>query len=149
MRRVAAKCLTVVSVLIGLNASGPAQELESAQTEYLSNCAGCHGGDGKGGGPLASKLKTKPADLTVLAKKNSGVFPVKEIYQSIDGRTATESHGDREMPLWGCRYDDSPIPRRKGYKPKPTESFLNLPCEAIVGNRILAIVTYLSQIQEK
>src|SRR6476660_6048391 len=96
MRRIAAKSLTVVSVLIGLNASGPAQDLASGQTEYLSNCAGCHGSDGKGSGPLASKLKTKPADLTVLAKKNNGVFPVREIYQSIDGRTVTGSHGDRE-----------------------------------------------------
>jgi hypothetical protein len=110
-----------------------------------------HGPDGKGNGPVAPKLKTKPADLTTVAKRNNGVFPLTAVYQTIDGRKATGSHGGREMPIWGCRYEVTPIKRKKAYRPKPTESLLNLPCdsEATIGSRILTIVGYLSQIQEK
>ncbi|MGB7772065.1 MAG: hypothetical protein WBL43_09525 [Pseudolabrys sp.] len=76
----------------------------------MSSCAPCHGADGKGKGPLsANKLKTKPADLTALAKKNNGVFPVSAVYEAIDGRNAIESHGAREMPIWGCRHTPSPV----------------------------------------
>ena len=31
---------------------------------FRTNCFVCHGLDGTGNGPLASKLETKPADLT-------------------------------------------------------------------------------------
>ena len=42
---------------------------------FRAHCAACHRSDGKGGGPLASKLKTEAPDLTQLAKKNDGQFP--------------------------------------------------------------------------
>lgn len=35
---------------------------------YTTWCASCHGTSGKGDGPAASDLKTKPTDLTMLAK---------------------------------------------------------------------------------
>src|SRR5262245_32401687 len=38
-------------------------------------CAPCHGKDGKGRGPVATALKTLPADLTKLSSANGGVFP--------------------------------------------------------------------------
>ncbi len=44
---------------------------------YHAHCAACHGSDGKGNGPAAAALKTKPADLTVLAKNNGGKFPTE------------------------------------------------------------------------
>ena len=44
-----------------------AQDADKGQAEYMENCAGCHGADAKGAGPLSAKLKTKPADLTMLA----------------------------------------------------------------------------------
>jgi Cytochrome C oxidase, cbb3-type, subunit III len=103
MQEAAAKWL-MVSLMIGLNASGWAQDLDAGKAEYLSNCAPCHGTDGKGKGPLSSKLKTKPADLTTFAKKNNGVFPLSAVYEAVDGRNATGSHGTREMPIWGCRH---------------------------------------------
>jgi hypothetical protein len=76
MGRVTANWLVAVSVMIGFCASGWAESVDAGKTEYLSSCADCHGPDGKGTGPLASKLKTKPADLTIIAKKNNGVFPL-------------------------------------------------------------------------
>jgi hypothetical protein len=39
--------------------------------------------------PELGLLKTKPADLTTIAKKNNGVFPSAEIYEAIDGRNVT------------------------------------------------------------
>jgi len=73
--------------------------------EYQSSCAACHGIDAKGAGPVSKELKTPPTDLTVLSKKNNGVFPYDMVYQVIDGRNSTiASHGTHEMPIWGYRF---------------------------------------------
>jgi mono/diheme cytochrome c family protein len=157
MQKPAAKWLMVASVIIALNASGRAEDLDAGKAEYLSSCATCHGADGKGEGPLSSKLKTKPADLTTFAKKNNGVFPVGAVYEAIDGRNTIESHGAREMPIWGCRHTPSPISPSKTVKPKVYkqrdryESHLDLSCDAedVIGNRILSVIEYLRRIQEK
>ena len=58
----------------------------------------------KGDGPVSKDLKTRPADLTVLAKKNNGVFPFNAVYQIIDGREPIASHGTREMPIWAMAF---------------------------------------------
>jgi mono/diheme cytochrome c family protein len=84
MQKAAAKWLMVASVIIGLSASGLAQDLDAGKAEYLSSCSTCHGSDGKGNGPLGSRLRTKPPDLTIFAKKNNGVFPVSAVYEAID-----------------------------------------------------------------
>jgi hypothetical protein len=157
MRKPAAKWLMVASVIIGLNAYGWTEDLDAGKAEYLSSCAACHGADAKGNGPLSSKLKAKPADLTTFAKKNNGVFPVSAVYEAIDGRNAIETHDAREMPIWGCRHTPSPVsptkkPKRKVYRaPDPYESHLDLSCdpEDVIGNRILSVIDYLRRIQEK
>jgi mono/diheme cytochrome c family protein len=157
MRKAAAKWLFIVGLIIGLNASARAEEVEAGKAEYLTSCAPCHGTDGKGSGPLSSRLKTKPIDLTTLAKKSNGVFPLSAVYEAVDGRNATGSHGSREMPIWGCRRVSSPISptktlKRKVHKePDRYESHLDLSCdpEDVIGNRILSVVEYLRRIQEK
>lgn len=68
---------------------------------YRAHCAACHGAEGKGNGPVASALKTKPADLTVLAKNNGGKFPEEQARKFIAGEEVLASHGSREMPVWG------------------------------------------------
>ena len=108
MQKAAAKWLMVAGVT-GMTLSCWAEEVDAGKAEYLSNCAPCHGIDGKGKGPLSSKLKAKPADLTTFAKKNNGVFPLSAVYEAIDGRNATGSHDNREMPIWGCRRVSSPV----------------------------------------
>ena len=50
---------------------------------------------------LASILKAKPADLTVLAKNNGGQFPSARVRKTIPGEDILASHGSREMPIWG------------------------------------------------
>src|SRR6266853_745741 len=52
---------------------------------FRAHCAACHGSDAKGNGPLASALKAKPTDLTVLAKKNGGQFPSARARKTITG----------------------------------------------------------------
>lgn len=42
---------------------------------FRTYCATCHGSDAKGTGPMASSLKAKVPDLTILAKKIRGSFP--------------------------------------------------------------------------
>jgi mono/diheme cytochrome c family protein len=69
---------------------------------FHAHCAACHGPDGKGNGPVGAALKTKPADLTVLAKNNGGTFPTQRVHKFISGdEPSLVAHGTREMPVWG------------------------------------------------
>ena len=115
--------LIVTIVIFGFSASGWTQEGDAGKTAYLSSCAACHGEDAKGNGFLSSVLKVPPPDLTTLARKNDGVFPIAAVNEVIDGRTLVAAHGTREMPIWGF--------------------------DVMVRNRIVAIVDYLNRIQRK
>lgn len=168
--------LSVASWMIFANAafaltnSAWAQDLDNGRNEFLSKCATCHGADGKGGGPLSSKLKTKPPNLTILAKRNKGVFSKRAIYEAVDGRKAASSHRGIEMPIWGCRHGAPPVPQkssrkrvRQGAEKRLSQAqkqhkqqnrpaaILDLACdpEPVIRSRILAVVEYLRQIQEK
>lgn len=68
---------------------------------FRAHCAACHGLDAKGDGPMAAALKTKPANLTALAKNNGGKFPSARVSRTIVGGDIASSHGSREMPIWG------------------------------------------------
>ncbi len=79
-----------------------AQQTVSGADLYQNYCASCHGKDAKGGGALASELRTRPTDLTLLAKKNGGRFPADAVRKEIDGKNpAVRSHGGPDMPVWG------------------------------------------------
>lgn len=104
---------------------------------YMRYCAVCHGKDGKGNGPYATLLKSKPANLTVLAKENKGVFPTQKVIHSIDGRDMIPAHGRPDMPVWGHRFGAAS--RAAGSPVTNT----------IASERIHLIVQYLYKIQEK
>jgi hypothetical protein len=89
-----------------------------------------------------------PPDLTVLAKKNNGVFPFNSVYEIIDGRKTVVAHGTRDMPIWGDRYAPEPT---RALIPRPSENILSLfyDPETVVRMRILAVIDYLNRIQEK
>ncbi len=112
------------------------------RTDYLITCAVCHGIDAKGRGLLSTLLKVTPADLTILAKKNNGVFPVSSVYEVIDGRKVIAAHGTREMPIWGAFVSKELYPSERFIDPSYDP-------EAVVRTRILAIIDYLNRIQEK
>ena len=69
---------------------------------YKAYCASCHGLDAKGNGPMAKWLKAAPSDLTRIAARNGGKFPLERIDRVISGEEALPSgHGTRAMPVWG------------------------------------------------
>ena len=80
--------------------------MDLGKREYDANCAVCHGAKGKGDGPFSGWVIGKQivSDLTVLAKKNNGVFPFARVYEFIDGTQVVKAHGTREMPIWGADY---------------------------------------------
>lgn len=53
--------LVVLGVLAGARAAG---DSGAGKGVYHRYCAKCHGADGKGDGPLATYLRTKPTDFT-------------------------------------------------------------------------------------
>ncbi len=69
---------------------------------YKTYCASCHGQDAKGNGPMAAWLKVQPSDLTHIAARNGGKFPLERVDRIISGEEALPSgHGTRAMPIWG------------------------------------------------
>ncbi|WP_284164368.1 cytochrome c [Frigidibacter sp. SD6-1] len=74
---------------------------------YEDFCAACHGPGGKGDGVLAGEWKRPPADLTGIAARNGGTFPLAKVLSQIDGYTrSTDSHS--AMPEMGPVFQDSP-----------------------------------------
>ena len=68
-------------------------------------CAACHGADGRGAGPVASSLKTRPADLTTLSERNGGSFPRERIASFVEGTgRPLPAHGTNDMPVWGSTF---------------------------------------------
>jgi mono/diheme cytochrome c family protein len=94
-------------------------------------CAVCHGKEGKGDGPLAGSLRFAPADLTLLAKRNGGVYSSEQVFRIIDGRKTVKGHGGPDMPIWGDAFKGS----AEGYS------------EEKVKVRIDALVDFLKSIQ--
>lgn len=116
------------------------QKADLGKREYDSNCAVCHGVTGKGDGPYAGILDTRIPDLTVLSKRNGGVFPFARVYETIDGTNVLKAHGTRDMPIWGFDYK---VRAAEYYQDHPYDP------EAYVRGRILALAEYLSRLQTK
>lgn len=98
---------------------------------FRTYCASCHGTDARGSGPVAVVLRRMPPDLTMFAASNGGVFPSERVRGIVDGR-GVASHGERDMPVWGDAFR-----RTRGAD------------DAVVQQRIDAIVTYLEGIQQR
>jgi mono/diheme cytochrome c family protein len=115
-------------------------DVDFGKSEYMSNCAVCHGVTGKGDGFYEGLLRAKPTDLTTLAKANGGVFPTQRVYETIDGRRMVPAHGTRDMPIWGTDYyaKGAPFDSAGGYDP-----------EAYVRVRVMALVDYVARMQAK
>src|SRR6516225_12153571 len=88
----AIKGLIIAMAISGFSTCGFAEETNIGKMDYESSCAACHGLNGKGDGPVSAELRTKPNDLTLLAKNNGGVFPTDVLYQIIDGRRTVRAH---------------------------------------------------------
>lgn len=126
---------TAFILMAGAGQTG-AESYHHGIVEYEVACLPCHGIDGRGDGPLAKSLKTKPADLTRIARSNKGRFPTRRIAAMIDGRAVPASHGKRDMPVWGERYKVT-LP---GESPAMVEKRIR--------TQIAALIEYLKSIQE-
>jgi mono/diheme cytochrome c family protein len=80
-------------------------DTDAGPSPYRRACAPCHGVDGRGTGPVGATLRTPPADLTVLAVRNGGVFPREAVIAVIAGDRPLAAHGPREMPIWSVRFE--------------------------------------------
>ena len=76
----------------------------AGEEAFIDLCAGCHGVEATGDGPMAEILRVQPPDLTRLSLQNDGVFPVFQIVRQIDGRDPLLAHGG-EMPIFGMIFD--------------------------------------------
>ena len=112
--------------------------VDLGKREFDNNCAACHGSSGKGNGPYAELLRKSPPDLTMMAKRNGGVFPLAQVFEVIDG--AGPGHGSREMPIWGTEYSV-----------RAAEYYMDVPYDsaAFVRARILAVAEYLNRLQAR
>ena len=100
MRRVLA-CLLLIGVT---TAPALAQDVDQGRALFRTHCATCHGADAKGQGPLAGALVLQPVDLTALAVRNGGDFPLQRVLKRIDGTDPLVSHGS-PMPVYGPYFE--------------------------------------------
>ena len=137
------KALTVGAIAAGAvtmahaQQNGPAgQTFDAGKDDYNSHCAACHGSSGAGEGPYARFLNVTIPNLTTLSKRNGGVFPYSQVYETIDGRLVLPAHGTRNMPIWGQEFS---------YKKRP----LNPDSEVFVRAKINELVLYIHRLQAK
>ena len=78
--------------------------------------------------------------MTLLQRKNNGIYPFDRVYEVIDGRANIAAHGTREMPIWGRRY-----------AARAADYYVDVPYdpEAYVRGRILAVTEYVYRLQVK
>jgi len=112
----------------------PGEVVRVGHHYFVRYCSACHGVEGRGDGPAASALRTPPADLTRIAQRRGGHFPVAEIVAYIDGRSSVPAHGRREMPVWGERFGE--IVGRDALG------------EAVVQSHLWFLIEYLQAIQQ-
>ena len=104
--------LTSCASASGPNATGdagPAHSqdalvLDQGERIYKVSCSGCHGANARGNGPVSPLIAAPAPDLTLLALRRGGSFPVDEVYQIIDGQADLTAHGPRHMPVWGYEF---------------------------------------------
>ena len=112
----------------------PSATTREAPRVFVRYCSACHGAHGHGDGPAAPVLQPPPADLTRIAQRHEGRFPVDEVTAWIDGRTVIPAHGSREMPIWGERFGEMAGGGPAG--------------EAVVHEVLRMLIDYLQAIQQ-
>ena len=116
---------------------GPARH---GRRDGLGPEGACRCESGKGDGHFRQFLNRAPADLTQLARKNGGVFPMKRVHDAIDGRNPLPMHGaPGEMPIWGDAY--AVQAQREGMVAGMTQ-------EVYVRNKVNLLIDYVFRLQQ-
>jgi cbb3-type cytochrome c oxidase subunit III len=103
--------LTLLAVIAPHVSAEPPPAYEGRRL-YVSYCQLCHGGAGKGDGPLAKEMQISPADLTTTVRSRSDTILMKIIAgegrQTITGRDRHNLLSDA-MPEWKAIFNESQI----------------------------------------
>ena len=123
-------------LVAALLAAGSAGADEIGQELYQDYCAACHGAEAHGGGEIADLLTVEVPDLTRIAERNDGAFPMLDVIRIIDGREGVRGHGG-PMPVYGAMFKGSTGERGEQA------------AEIMARGRVLSIATYLEGIQRE
>ncbi len=127
---IALALVLITEPLAGADQLRPRPDPKSGVSLYRAHCASCHGPSGKGDGPVVPTLLVTPPDLTLLAARNGGVYPAREVALAIDGRQSASTHRLRDMPKWGA-----------------VMNTLEAGDQRAVDARLAALVSYLETLQ--
>ncbi len=129
--------MRLMILLFALCVASPTLAQSSGEDLFLSRCGGCHGAGAEGDGPMASLITVQVPDLTQLAARNGGDFPLETAVRTIDGRLALRGHGGGPMPVFGTVLGGG-------------SAVLDLPDGSVLQTRgdVLAIVNYLRGLQK-
>jgi mono/diheme cytochrome c family protein len=130
--------MLVASAALASALAAPAQQTaetplmgETGDELFKTYCGSCHGKSAKGDGPIAEHMRSRPPDLTLIAKRAGGNFDADKVHRIIDGRNPVRGHGGADMPVWGDAF------KRSG----------QTGTEEAVRARISAIVEHLRSLQ--
>jgi cytochrome c1 len=106
------------------------------ETLFKENCVSCHGFTSQGDGPLSAGLGTAPADLTQIASRRDGVWPMLEVMSILDGYLkATNPRED--MPIVEDLLDNDMVEFDTGNG-----------LTALVPIKLIEVVNYLESLQD-
>lgn len=134
MRR-AALVLVCLAALPATVLPATAQENVAGREIFVGACAGCHGAEGTGDGPMTELLTVPVPDLTGIAERDGGTFPWLKVVHMVDGRTGLRGHGG-PMPIFGAVFTGDAV-AADGPQGTPV----------ITSQRVLDVVDYLMSIQ--
>lgn len=98
-------CATLLATALApLAAHAQEADLETGAALFAENCAACHGTEAQGDGPVAATLATQPPDLTRIAARRDGVWPIFEVMSILDGYTR-ETTPRADMPILSALTD--------------------------------------------
>jgi cytochrome c oxidase cbb3-type subunit III len=103
---------TTLAVVLGATAMlampthAPAADMAAAKQNYDTFCVKCHGADGKGDGPAAATLSTKPRDFTDCARMSK--ITDDTLFNVIKNGGAAAGLS-KDMAAWGSGFEDNEI----------------------------------------
>jgi hypothetical protein len=110
--------------------------VDSGRDLFKRHCVRCHGDNAMGGAVDTGKESVRTPDLTTLAKRNGGILPIWGVYEVVSGSKVLAEHRSRTMPIWGEEFAKA-------------RGITKANKETIVRGRILALLAFLSTIQQK
>jgi cytochrome c oxidase cbb3-type subunit III len=97
---------TLLLLLLVAARGAPAADLDAAKENYELFCVKCHGSAGKGDGPGAATLATKPRDFTDCERM--ATYSDEQLFKAIKNGGEAVSMS-KDMPAWKDGMDDDEI----------------------------------------